>query len=146
MSPRLRWNLSDNRMSIIHWSVVWHLSSIYFKQCLLNYWVKFRQTLQKWTLDGPLSKILKDFYSMQNSGCLGNQNENKKSSQKLTGWFENRLAQMVLLWLSTKIVQIILREKSLAIFFEDSQFIRNRSFSFIVSKIYLDKHSWERWH
>ena len=35
----------------------------------------------------------------------------------------------------------ILREKSLAIYFEDSQFIRIRTFNFIVSKIYVDKHS-----
>ena len=35
----------------------------------------------------------------------------------------------------------ILREKSLAIYFEDSQFKRNRTFDFIVSKIYVDKRS-----
>ena len=31
--------------------------------------------------------------------------------------------------------------KSLAIYFEDSQFRRNRTFNFIVSKIYVDKGS-----
>ena len=31
--------------------------------------------------------------------------------------------------------------KSLAIYFEDSQFTRNRTFNFIMSKIYVDKHS-----
>ena len=35
----------------------------------------------------------------------------------------------------------ILREKSLAIYFEDSQFLRIKTFNFIVSKIYVDKHS-----
>ena len=35
----------------------------------------------------------------------------------------------------------ILREKSLAIYFEDSQFIRIKTFNFIVSKIYVDKRS-----
>ena len=35
----------------------------------------------------------------------------------------------------------ILREKSLAIYFEDSQFRRNRTFNFIVSSIYVDKRS-----
>ena len=35
----------------------------------------------------------------------------------------------------------ILREKSLAIYFEDSQFRVNKTFNFIVSKIYVDKHS-----
>ena len=35
----------------------------------------------------------------------------------------------------------ILREKSLAIYFEDSQFIRIRTFISIVSKIYVDKRS-----
>ena len=35
----------------------------------------------------------------------------------------------------------ILREKSLAIYFEDSQFRRNRTFNFIVSKLYVDKRS-----
>ena len=35
----------------------------------------------------------------------------------------------------------ILREKSLAIYFEDSQFRRNRTMNFIVSKIYVDKRS-----
>ena len=33
----------------------------------------------------------------------------------------------------------ILREKSLAIYFEDSKFRRNMTFNFIVSKIYVDK-------
>ena len=35
----------------------------------------------------------------------------------------------------------ILREKSLAIHFEDSQIRKNRTFNFIVSKTYVDKHS-----
>ena len=35
----------------------------------------------------------------------------------------------------------ILREKSLAIYFEDSQFRRNRTFNFKVSKVYVDKRS-----
>ena len=35
----------------------------------------------------------------------------------------------------------ILREKSLATYFEDSQFRKNRTFNFIVSKIYVDKRS-----
>ena len=33
----------------------------------------------------------------------------------------------------------ILREKSLAIYFGDSQFRRNRIFDIIISKIYVDK-------
>ena len=33
----------------------------------------------------------------------------------------------------------ILREKSLAIYFEDSRFRRNKTFNFIVSKLYFDK-------
>ena len=35
----------------------------------------------------------------------------------------------------------ILREKSLAIYFEDSQFRKNRTFNFIVPEIYVDKRS-----
>ena len=35
----------------------------------------------------------------------------------------------------------ILREKSLAIYFGDSQFRKNMTFNFIVSKIYVDKRS-----
>ena len=35
----------------------------------------------------------------------------------------------------------ILMEKSLAIYFEDSQFRGNRTLNFIVSQIYVDKHS-----
>ena len=35
----------------------------------------------------------------------------------------------------------ILREKSLAIYFGDSQFRRNRTSNFIVSKMYVDKRS-----
>ena len=35
----------------------------------------------------------------------------------------------------------ILREKSLEIYFGDSQFRRNRTFNFIVSKLYVDKRS-----
>ena len=33
----------------------------------------------------------------------------------------------------------ILREKNLAIYFEDSQFRRNRTYNFKVPKIYVDK-------
>ena len=35
----------------------------------------------------------------------------------------------------------ILREKSLAIYFEDSHFRRIRTFNFILSNIYVDKRS-----
>ena len=35
----------------------------------------------------------------------------------------------------------ILREKSLAIYFEDSQFRRNMTLNFIVSLLYVDKRS-----
>ena len=38
----------------------------------------------------------------------------------------------------------ILREKSLAIYFEDSQFRRNMTFNFILSNIYVDKRSRKR--
>ena len=38
-----------------------------------------------------------------------------------------------------KLLSNILREKSLAIYFEDSQFRRNMTFNLIVSKIYVDK-------
>ena len=41
----------------------------------------------------------------------------------------------------TDVLKNILREKSLAINFEDSQIRRNRTFNFIVSKIDVDKHS-----
>ena len=40
----------------------------------------------------------------------------------------------------------ILREKSLAIYFEGSQFRRNMTFNFIMSKIYVDKRSRVRLH
>ena len=36
-------------------------------------------------------------------------------------------------------IQYILREKSLAIYFGDSQFRRNMTFNFIISNIYADK-------
>ena len=39
------------------------------------------------------------------------------------------------------VVSYILREKSLAIYFENSQFIRITTLNFIVSKIYVDKRS-----
>ena len=35
----------------------------------------------------------------------------------------------------------ILREKRSAIYFQESQYRRNRTFNFIISKIYVDKHS-----
>ena len=35
----------------------------------------------------------------------------------------------------------ILREKSLAIYFEDSQLKRNMTFDFVVSNLYVDKRS-----
>ena len=38
-----------------------------------------------------------------------------------------------------KLFKYILREKSLSIYFGDSQFRRNRIFNFIISKIYVDK-------
>ena len=44
-------------------------------------------------------------------------------------------------WERRMLLQYILREKSLAIYFEDSQFRRNKNFNFIVSKIYVDKRS-----
>ena len=49
---------------------------------------------------------------------------------------------------STKIrwTSNILREKSLAIYFEDSQFRRNMTFNFIVSNIHVDKRSRVRLH
>ena len=37
------------------------------------------------------------------------------------------------------IIANILREKSLAIYFGDTQFRRNRIFNFIISIIYVDK-------
>ena len=43
--------------------------------------------------------------------------------------------------LRTVIKENILREKSLAIYFGDPQFRRNRTFNFIESKIYVDKRS-----
>ena len=43
-------------------------------------------------------------------------------------------------------VEYILREKSLAIYFEDSQFRRNRTLNFILSNIYVAKRSRIRWH
>ena len=43
--------------------------------------------------------------------------------------------------LASNMCLYILREKSLAIYFEDSQLRRNRTFNFIVSKIYVDKRS-----
>ena len=42
---------------------------------------------------------------------------------------------------TTKKSQYILREKSLAIYLEDSQFRTNKTFNFIMSKIYVDKRS-----
>ena len=45
-----------------------------------------------------------------------------------------------------KPLETILREKSLAMYFEDSQFRRNRTFNHLVSKIYVDKRSRLRLH
>ena len=60
------------------------VSTIYFKHyLLLNYCVEFHQTLQELSLDGPLSKMFKDFNSMQNSGCHGNHKENFKNLAKI---------------------------------------------------------------
>ena len=61
----------------------------------------------------------------------------------------NHSSTVGLLWLCLIIPQVltqtlhlyILREKSLAIYFEDSQLRTNKTFSFIVSKIYVDKRS-----
>ena len=52
----------------------------------------------------PLSKLFKDFRSMQNSACHSNQKE-KRVKNYLADF---NLAQMVLGWPSAKIVQIIL--------------------------------------
>ena len=59
----------------VHPSLVWCLPTIYIKQHLLNCLVEFHQTLKGLFLDGPLSKLFKDFNSIQNSGCHGNQKE-----------------------------------------------------------------------
>ena len=62
-------------------------------------------------MGGPISKLFKEFHSMQNSGCHGNQKEKlkKSSCQKLLVRFQNNFIQMLLGWPSTKIVQIILK-------------------------------------
>ena len=44
-------------------------------------------------------------------------------------------------FISSSEMENILREKSLAIHFEDSQFRRNRTFNFILSNIYDNKRS-----
>ena len=57
-----------------------------------------------------------------------------------TGLSESTFVKMPHCWKS-HVTAHILREKSLAIYFEDSQFRRNRAFNFIVLKIYVDKRS-----
>ena len=54
---------------------------------LLNHWMDSNQTWQKWSLGGPLSKLFKEFDSMQNSGCYGNKRE------KSTKTFKNLLVR-----------------------------------------------------
>ena len=85
------------RSSVVRPSFVRCLSTLWFKQHLLIYWVVFQQILQHWSLDGPLLNLFNDINSIQSSGCNGNQNEIYLiSCQKPLCRFENILAQMVL--------------------------------------------------
>ena len=52
-----------------------------------NHRMSSNQTWQKWSLGGPLSKLFKEFDSMQNSGCYGNKRE------KSTKTFKNLLVR-----------------------------------------------------
>ena len=61
--------------------------------------------------------------------------------------FIGTFSTLLLVWL-TRVSQnySVLREKSLAIYFEDSQFRRNWTFNIILSNIYVDKRSRIRCH
>ena len=61
-------------------------------------------------------------------------------SGDVTGW-RVCVSRGCIIHVSLKFGPNILREKSLAIYFEDSQFRRNRTLNFIVSNIYVDKRS-----
>ena len=55
------------------------------------------QTWQKWSLGGPLSKLFKEFDSMQNSGCYGNKRE--KSAKTFKNFLvRNQKAQVFDIW------------------------------------------------
>ena len=78
------------------------LSGSLKQHLILNHLVEFHQTSQGWSLDDPLSKLLKDFHSMQNSGCLGNLKEknfkiflSKSSYQKLLVRLQNKISTIV---------------------------------------------------
>ena len=66
-------------------------------------------------------------------------------------WMSGHLLHIVkpfndLFSFSSQIAPNYTEGKSLAIYFEDSQFRRNRTFNFILSKIYVDKRSRVRRH
>ena len=68
----------------------------------------------------------------------------KRKSDYITNRQTNMLLLVLINFKSAHLIiteNNILREKSLAIYFEDSQLRRNRTFNFIVSKLYVDKRS-----
>ena len=88
--------------------------------------------------------------SLQNSFLNQSPHVDWKSAQYIVQWLNDNIRSHQ--WNSAFFfanlfnlchIEYILREKSLAIYFEDSQFRRNRTFNFIVSKIYhyVDKPS-----
>ena len=107
LSHRIKVSFCDPMMS-----VVGHQSWICFKQHLLhNHRVDCHQISQEWSLGGPLTKLFKEFHSMQNSGCHGNQKKNLKKKcycQKLQVRFQNNFVQKVVGWPSTKDFQFFL--------------------------------------
>ena len=69
-------------------SVVRACVNFCFKRHLLwNRWTDFDETLQKWSLDGPLPKLLKWPWSLWNSGCYGNGKKKLKKSSPLKPQF-----------------------------------------------------------
>ena len=49
------------------------------RHLLINHWANSNQTSQEHTLGEALPKLFKEFNSMQNSGCHGNQKANKST-------------------------------------------------------------------
>ena len=90
--------------------------------------------LQKMGIRGNLLKWLKDYISGRHQKVVLNGVESKVC------YLEAGVPQGSILGPLLFLIYI-LREKSLAIYFEDSQIRRNRTFNFILSNIYVDKRS-----
>ena len=71
LSRRLKVSYSDHFLSVVRPCVRPALTFSFKHHLLLNHRTNFIQTSQECSFGGPLSKVFKDFNSIENFGCCG---------------------------------------------------------------------------